>query len=86
MPNGGTPAHMGLFPLDGSKFVVYCFAGEIKVYERDAWANGLRSGDPLLSLSRREAALLAWFVNHWVEGQFNDIDYRMPGVNAVFDY
>jgi hypothetical protein len=57
--------HMILYPKDGSDIVLYCRAGDLKIYSRKARSVGKAQGGPLTTFSESEGAAIAWFLRYW---------------------
>lgn len=86
MPNGGVPMHMVLYPKDGSEIVIYCHAGDLKIYTRKAWDEIKSQAQPLATLSESEGAAIAWFLRYWLGDGRLAPGYNMRDVNAEFDF
>ena len=78
MPNGGFPIWMVLSPKSSSAYVIFCEAGNLRVFNQDEWRRAGRLGIPLLSLSKSESAVLATFLGHWT-----GVDLSRPKFNAL---
>lgn len=84
MPNGGVPLHMILHPQDGSPYVLYLKGGVTRLYDRAAWEQHGADAPPLLELSAKEAAAIAWFIRYWLGEDALVPGYDLP--NARFDF
>jgi hypothetical protein len=87
MPNGGVPIHMVLYPKDNSPYVIYCKAGQMSLYDRDAWDREGIKGKPLCVFTGDEGATIAWFLKHWLGDDALQPGYSMRDrVNAEFEF
>ena len=85
MPNGGVPINMVLRPKHG-EVVIYCHAGDLRVFAREAWEKEGSDARPIFSLTRAEAGALAWQLEHWLDGTHFRPGYNMPDGSIDADY
>jgi hypothetical protein len=73
-------------PRDGSDIILYCRAGELRIYTQQEWDEKKAEGKPLASLSRAEGAAIAWFLRYWLGEDNLKPGYHNSLVDAEFDF
>lgn len=86
MPNGGVPIHMMLYPRQGSDVVIYCHAGEMRIFSRKDWEVKGVHANPIAIISESESAALAWVLKYWLGDERLKPGYRMSDITAEFDF